>query len=233
MISLKNTLIRIESQGSEEKQPIIFLEDMFSSQNVFDNIHFLKNYFYLNYVNIEINTVFIQSQKRPFTLITEGLTELLHAFKEKPIVITSGYTATLLMYLAVLEPNKINSIILLHPPVYKSNSLSIFSDNFRSWLITKNDGAVSGFYYRSIFLKDFLKFMKIVHSQKVKMQSYLLFAKDDPQKVPSTAEILTLFQDRTVIKFDSDLLVLGKEKRFQKVLYSIIKERTPNNFSIL
>ena len=233
MISLKNTLVRIESQGSDEKPPIIFLEDIFSSQNVFENIHFLKNYFYLNYANIEITELFIRSQKRPFTFITEGLTELLHVFKEKPIIITSGYTSTLLMYLAVLEPNKINSILLLHPPTYKESSLSIFSDNFRSWFITKNKGSMSGFYHRSIFLKDFLKFMKIVHSQKVKIKSYLLFANDEPQKIPSTTEVIALFQDCNVIKFDSDIVLLGKEKRFQKVLYSIIKERTQNNFSIL
>jgi hypothetical protein len=232
LISLKHSFIHLDSQGLENKQPVLFIEDIFSSTNIPENIYFLKNYFFLHYINVDINSDLIQNNSRPFTAIMDGLTELLLAIEEKSIIITYGYTSTLLMYLSVLEPDKMNSIILIHPPAYKENSLSIYSSGIKTFFSgsSGNKPSISSVYHKTLFMKEFLKYMKIVYSQKIRTKSYLIFGETDTDDVPTVLDIHTIFSDYSVIKFDSVFNQLGKEKRFQKVLYSIIKENISTNF---
>lgn len=228
MISLKNNSVHVEFLGTEKKQPIIFLEDIFSTERDLESIIFLKNYFALYYGFIRIDSDFMQKTYQPVTSLIDSLTELLHIIPNKSILITSGYTSVIAMYMAHIEPSLLRSLILIHPPQYmpvKINNIKGKTKTFLPWLLYNDKMSLGELFYKSSFLRNFLKIFKIVSQQKYDIKTNLILGEiSDKKDVPSARDIVKYYENYKVIKMDSPTEKLKKEKRFQKILYTLLKE---------
>ncbi|MEM7179472.1 MAG: hypothetical protein AAF518_01060 [Spirochaetota bacterium] len=236
MISLKNNTLQVESLGTKKGKPIVFIGNTFSTSKKHAWTQYLYQYFPFYDCQTKIDASHLEKHLFPLRKTLEDFSELLLVLQEGSILMTETLMCPFVMQLAMLQPQRVGSIVLISPPSMlqkRRNMLRSLDSDFFRWLSAVEGGSPSKRWRqlseRSRLFRNYWKSCSLVYSQQISVQSYLFMGMEDPNTLMSPAAVTKLFPKARVFKFDSKLEGLTDERRFKKVLYSVLKQENKRN----